>query len=197
MFKTLKEWFDFENEPIGENAKWYEKTLDCIQQIDAGETTIDDKRAEMMLIWFVVNFINTQDNESEEENKYKLQDCINLYFMIFKRMSDLTYREIIDLFPVRIRCEDDIKYFGADDIPEFTDSEDSGCGYICEFFGEIGLVTLCSCGLHFGDETEGTTDFDSKIGDNIMEYAANCSNPDLGLFYNGFICAAHNLCFYD
>ena len=199
MFKTLKEWFwfDWENKPTGVNAEWYEKTIDGIQRIEAGETTIDGKRAETTLIWFVVNFINTQDSESEEENRYKLQNCINFYFMVFKRMSELTYREIIDLFPVRIRYKDGVKYFGADDIPDFKEPDETGFDFVNKSFGTIGLLTLCSCGLHFGDEGEGTTDFDSKIGDNTMKYAANCLNPELGLFYTGFICAAHNLCLFD
>jgi len=198
MFKTIKEWFDWGDEPVNEIAEWHEKTLDCIQQIEAGEITIDGKRAEVTLIWCVVNFIDYLESEFEKYSKYDLQNLISLIFMAFKRMSDLTYREIIELFPVRIRYERaDTKYFNATDIPAFQAPDDTGFDSIIKSFGSIGIITLCRSGLHFGDETEGTTDFDSKIGDNIMKYAANFLNSELGLFYYCFICAAHNFYLYD
>ena len=196
MFKILRDRLDWINITTEEHDEWHSKLLECIDLIEAGETTINGKRAEAELVWSFVNFINAWNMESEDESKYELQERINMIFMLTSRMSDLTYREVIELFPVRIRYEDGgEKYFGVNDIPNCTDDYGS-FDSIMESFGSIGLITLCGSGIHFGDETAGTTDFDSKIGDGLMRYVSNCHHPVLGLFYGTIICTVRDISYH-
>jgi len=186
MHEILEKWLDYDEDPTGEIANWYAKIITCIKLINEGETLIDGKRAEAILIWYSVNFINEMGDELAEENhKPTLQKSINLIFMVISRLSTLTYREILDLFPARIPYENGEKYFDGKDIY----FDDSCSDFTSPSLDSLCLISLCFCGIYFGEEEYGTTDFDAKIGDGIMKYMANSHNPVLGLFYCTFLCA--------
>lgn len=190
MIKVLKKWFEWSYEPTAEAAEWYKKVHNCIEQIEAGETTIDGRQAEATLIWYTVNFINALDKMLENETRRPiLEDHVNLIFVVIRRMSFLTYREIFDLFPVRTAFVDQERYFDGKDI--YFDEDKSNLW--SPSLDTLGIISLCGCGIHFGDETEGTTDFDSEIGDGIMKYVTNNYHPVLRKFYSTFLYAIYSV----
>ena len=186
MFKMLKEWFEYREWPTGETAEWYTKILDCIDRIENGETLIENKRAETRLILYVVKFINTfLGNEvlSDITDKWKLQEILDLMVALIRNMSRLTYREMLDTFPVRIPYEEGEKHFDGNDI--YFDEGYSH--FYSPSLDSLCLIVLCGCGIYFDEETEGTTDFDAEIGDGIMKYMANNLDHTLHLFYYIFL----------
>jgi len=111
MRKVLSEWFDHNDFPKGvysyretppsEVMEWYAKVSDCLNQIDSGETMMDNRKSKITVIWNLVNFLNIISDElSHENHEYTIQTHIKLYFMLFREMSFLTYREILILFPL-------------------------------------------------------------------------------------------------
>jgi len=188
--KTLQEWFDYGDEPTGETEMWYEMILDCITQTEAGETIIGERPAGITLIWLTINFINSQFEKIEyETHSHRLEKLISLYVMVIRHMSQLTYREILALFPVEIYSEDGSRYFDGSDIyfnEEYNDFDSPSLDSLC-------LLTLCSSGIHFGDETEGTTAFDAEIGDGIMQFIMNNRHPVLLKFYTLYVCTSYSL----
>lgn len=200
LSKTLREWHDFSDEPTGEVKEMYAEILNCIDQMDAGESIINGRQGESALIWATVNFINSLDESLEDEyRKSPLEELICLSIMVIRHMSNLTYWEILSLFPVHlfIRNEDGSykvdadNYFDGSDI--YFDENDGD--FNSPSLSSLNLLTLCGCRIHFGDETEGTTDFDAKVGDGIMEYIMNNRHPVLRRFYSTFTYATYSLNF--
>jgi len=189
MLQILNEWLDCLDdfsESTGEQAVWYERILDYIEQIEDGAESIDGKRAEVAFIWCIVNFINAIGDELVDNNRWGLQKHINIFFMVFRHMSELTYWEILDIFPVRIAGEnffDGKDIFFDEDISEFTSPSLDG----------LTLLILCRCGIYFGEETMGTTDFDSEIGDATMKFVSRNSHPVLSWFYATFLYIVESL----
>ena len=193
MYKIVESWLswhvDYGNiEFASDDAiEWHTKVSDCIKQIADGEEIIDDRKSEIALIWNLVNFLNSINDEmSAETHVNTLQAHMNLYTVLFRHMSFLTYREILELFPVLIHNEDGKKYFDGSDIYFNADESCFSSPSLDE--DVIGLLTLCGCGIHLVDEDiDILTDFNAIIGDNIMEFVANNMNKIIRLLYFGFL----------
>lgn len=196
LTKVLRGVFEDYEALTDEAAEWRKKATNCLNRVRAGETTIDGKRAEVALAWCAVNYINGIGGEFFDGGKWaceteELKRNMNLLFMLIQRMGTFTYRELLDLFPVLIRYDDGSEWsFGVNDIPyDRTSVASNGSRRL----GNIGILTLCGCGIHFQDETEGTTDFDSKIGEGIMDFITENPNPVLRKFYSQFLYSGYSM----
>ena len=197
--RTLQEWSCYTMKPTGKVKTAYAEVVNCIDQMDAGESVINGMPAESALIWATAKFIDSLGKNLEKEHRQPpLDEVISLSIMLIRHMSNLTYWEILSLFPVPL-LNDDGSY--KEDASGYFDGSDI---YFDENYGHfhspslnsINLIRLSFCGLHFNEE-DGPTDFDAKIGDGVMEYIMNNTHPILHSFYKTFIYAVYCLDFCE
>jgi len=161
-----------------------------MEQIEDGITEIDGRRAEATFIWNAVNFVTAMYDDLLDGNLWQLKNSVNALISIIQRMSTLTYREILEMFPVQIRYKDGEKFFGGKDLET-----------ICQSLKRIDIINLYECGIYiyteedetaeYPDEIGDATDFDTEIGENIMLFISSCFNDVLGSFYSTFVGTTH------
>ena len=56
---TLRGWSCYTDKPTGEVKTLYAEVINCIDQMDAGESVINDMPAESALLWATAKFIDS------------------------------------------------------------------------------------------------------------------------------------------